>query len=60
MHPPSARIFQETLARVLARAGFAAGYITFHGLRHTFASLWMARGGDLFKLQRALVIVRRR
>ena len=64
MHLPAARIFQETLARVLVRAGFpplpkpgesrAVGYITFHGLRHTFASLWMARGGDLFKLQRVL------
>jgi len=41
-------IFHETLA--------AAGVsrIRFHDLRHTFASRWMLRGGDLFKLQKIL------
>jgi integrase len=59
----SARPFQEVLHRVLDRAGFPSEtkrngrvrrYITFHGLRHTFASTWMMRGGSLFKLQRIL------
>lgn len=55
----SARILQETLKRVLLMAGFSKvneqnHYITFHDLRHTFASHWMMSGGDLFKLQRIL------
>jgi len=62
MHQPSARIFQETLHRVLERAGFpnvqrngkTRRYIVFHSLRHTFASHWMMRGGDIFKLQKLL------
>ena len=62
MQLPSARLFQEVLHRVLKRAGFpeveVAGkvkrYITFHGLRHTFASHWMMDGGDLYKLQQIL------
>lgn len=62
MHTESARVFQEVLQRVLARGGFAKiqrkgkqrGYITFHDLRHTFASLWVTKGGDLFKLQKIL------
>ena len=56
----SARIFQEVLHRVLDRAGFeqvqrdnrVENYIVFHDLRHTFASHWMMRGGDLFRLER--------
>lgn len=63
MHTPSARIFQEILHRVLLRAGFEASstfrgkskpYIVFHDLRHTFASTWVMKGGDLFKLQKIL------
>ncbi|MBX3219000.1 MAG: site-specific integrase [Labilithrix sp.] len=59
----SARAFQEILHRVLDRAGFPSEmktngrvrrYVTFHGLRHTFASHWMMRGGDVFKLQQIL------
>lgn len=58
----SARPFQEVLHRVLKRAGFAevvrngktVRAITFHGLRHTFASHWVMAGGDIFKLQRIL------
>jgi len=61
-HGPSAAVFQEVLHRVLDRAGFpsvkmgrrASSYITFHGLRHTFASHWMVGGGDLFRLQRVM------
>jgi len=60
MLQPSARVFQEHLHAVLAAAGLMpikigerdVPYVTFHGLRHTWASHWMMRGGDLFKLQR--------
>lgn len=59
---PSARVFQEVLKRVLARADFPKverrgslrPYIVFHDLRHTFASHWMMKGGDLFRLQKIL------
>lgn len=55
----SSRVFQEVLMRVLDRAGLprrpnGRGYVRFHDLRHTFASHWMMRGGDLSKLQRIL------
>jgi len=50
-----ARIFYEDLHQVLASAGFpphgrhghGKSFITFHGLRHTFASLWVSNGGTL-------------
>ena len=52
------RIFRERLHRVLDAAEFErptegrrSHYITFHDLRHTFASHWMMAGGDVFKLQ---------
>jgi integrase len=62
MLAPSARAFKDIFYRVVARAGFAriegpAGerhYLNFHGLRHTFASLWMRKRGDLFRLQKLL------
>jgi integrase len=62
MREPASRIFQETLHRVLTHAKFEKverngkkrPYITFHGLRHTFASQWVMKGGDLFKLQKIL------
>jgi integrase len=62
MHRESGRIFQEVLHRVLDRAGFprmtradkVRSYMVFHGLRHTFASHWVMKGGDIFKLQRIL------
>lgn len=63
MHQPASRIFQEVLRRVLRTGGFAETpregrkprpHVTFHGLRHTFASHWVMKGGDLFKLQRIL------
>lgn len=57
---PSARVFQEVFQRVLRAAGFQdverrgkkRPPLTFHSLRHTFASHWMMKGGDIFKLQR--------
>jgi integrase len=62
MLQPSSRLFQEVLHRVLDRAGFPKverggklrRYVHFHSLRHTFASHWAMRGGDLFKLQKVL------
>lgn len=62
MLQPSARVFQERLQRVLDAAGFPRPadrarerhYICFHSLRHTFASHWVMKGGDLFKLQQIL------
>jgi len=52
MQQPAARVLQETFHRCLARAGLER--IRFHDLRHTFASHWVMRGGDIFKLQRIL------
>ena len=62
MQLPSARLFQQVLHRVLKNAEFpeikigarVRRYITFHGLRHTFASHWMMDDGDLYKLQKIL------
>jgi len=55
MQHPSARVLQETLRRCQERLGVpVADRITFHHLRHTFASHFMMRGGDLFRLQRIL------
>lgn len=62
MHQPSDRVFQEIFHRVLDRAGFpkhikrgkVKRYIVFHSLRHTFASHWVMKGGDLYKLQRIM------
>jgi integrase len=62
MLQPSARVFQEVLHRVLDRGAFpketfgerVRRYITFHGLRHTFASHFMMDGGDIFRLQQYL------
>jgi integrase len=51
---PSSNVFQEVLRRVLARGRFPPRYITFHSLRHTFASHMMMDGGDLYRLQRLL------
>ena len=58
----SSRIFQEIFRRVLHRAGFddverggkARGYIRFHDLRHTFASHWMMKNGDIYRLQQIM------
>ncbi|HMQ11003.1 MAG TPA: tyrosine-type recombinase/integrase [Oligoflexia bacterium] len=45
----SSRIFQETFQRCIRRAGLER--IRFHDLRHTFASHWMMKGGDIYKLK---------
>ncbi|MBI2377528.1 MAG: site-specific integrase [Deltaproteobacteria bacterium] len=62
MFSESARVFQDRLHVTLARAEFPESrekgriirHITFHGLRHTFASHWMMEGGDIFRLQKIL------
>ena len=54
MRQKSDRVFQEKLHAVLEGAHLPKRYITFHGLRHTFASHWMMNGGSLFKLQKIL------
>ena len=59
---PSARIFQEQFKQVLTAGGFPEvwrsgemrSYIRFHDLRHTFASHWMMKGGDIYRLQKIL------
>lgn len=59
---PSARIFQERFKEILDCAGFPKHslrdkekhYIRFHDLRHTFASHWMMKGGDIYRLQEVL------
>lgn len=62
MHRESARVFQEVFHRVLDSAGFPKTeengrlrrYIVFHDLRHTFASHWMMKRGDVFTLRKIL------
>lgn len=52
MHSPSPRIVKFTFPEVLQKAELPK--MRFHDLRHTFASHWVAKGGDLFKLQKIL------
>ncbi len=56
MQSPSARVLQETFQRVVERAEIAVPgeRLTFHDLRHTFASHWVERGWDRYKLQMIL------
>ncbi|MCB1153830.1 site-specific integrase, partial [bacterium] len=52
MHTPSPRLVKETFPAILKTAKLPP--MRFHDLRHTFASQWVMRGGDLFKLQKIL------
>ncbi|MCB9478065.1 MAG: site-specific integrase [Deltaproteobacteria bacterium] len=52
MHTPSPRLVKETFPATLKTAKLPP--MRFHDLRHTFASQWVMRGGDLFKLQKIL------
>jgi integrase len=58
MHVPRARVFKEIYRRVVDGSEVEPYHpdrrLTYHDLRHTFASLWMQNRGDLFKLQRIL------
>ena len=49
---PSNRIFRETWHEALRRAELPE--MRFHDARHSFASLWVQAGGDLFQLQTIL------
>lgn len=50
----SGRIFRTVFHKVLQLGGFPPKYITFHSLRHTFASHFVMNGGDLEGLQKIL------
>lgn len=52
MHKPSDRVFQENFHKCLKEAELPR--MRFHDLRHTFASMWVKAGGDIFRLQRIL------
>jgi len=52
MHTPSPRIIKITFPEVLKEAGLPK--MRFHDLRHTFASHWVMKSGDMFKLQKIL------
>ena len=62
MQHPAGRVFRDVRTRVLKRAGFpqitkngkVRDYVVFHDLRHTFASHWVLKGGDIFRLQKIL------
>ena len=49
---PCNRVFRELWHEALRRAGLPE--IRFHDARHSFASLWVQSGGDLYKLQAIL------
>jgi integrase len=52
MHPKSASVTKAVFHRVRARAKLDG--LTFHDLRHTFASHWVLKGGDIYRLQQIL------
>ena len=65
MHQPSARIFQKRSFSQNAEACWfwrcykgqkKRPYLRFHDLRHTFASLWVKNGGEMYRLQKFLAI----
>lgn len=51
-HQPSARVMDEVFKRCLERAEVPR--MTFHALRHTYASHFVLNGGDIYRLQRIL------
>ncbi|MFH1464679.1 MAG: site-specific integrase [Pseudomonadota bacterium] len=52
MQVSHSRVTKQTFQRCREKAKIPR--ITFHALRHTFASHWILKGGDLFRLQRIL------
>lgn len=52
MHTPSPRVIKFTFKEILKKTKIKP--MRFHDLRHTFASHWVMKNGDLFKLQKIL------
>jgi integrase/recombinase XerD len=52
MHGSGSSVTRVVFQRTLASAKIEG--LTFHDLRHTFASHWVLKGGDLYRLQRVL------
>ncbi len=52
MHVRGSSVTRVVFHRCLARAEIKG--LKFHDLRHTFASHWVLKGGDLYRLQRVL------
>ncbi len=52
MHGRGSSVTRVVFHRTLARAKVEG--LKFHDLRHTFASHWVLKGGDLYRLQRVL------
>ena len=52
--PLSRQGLYKVVRGALRRAGFAGRRLSPHTLRHTFARLWLAEGGDPYSLQQTL------
>ena len=48
------RVVRSTFQRTISDAAIAQRNVTFHDLRHTFASHWVMRNRDIYRPQRIL------